>query len=402
MAAALVVLVLAGGIGYRASQHSGVGAAPLSSAPVSVSDSSSIDGLTAYLVQVPNDSSAWARLGNAELERGRATADPVWYNQSAGSFAKSLSLQPIDNHAALAGQAALDSAKHLFSDAAALAKQALAIDAYNSLAMAALTDALTELGRYPEALAAAHKLDNTRPGVASFARLSYQAELRGDIVEARRLMELAATNADTIAELTFSRYHQGLLALGVGDLPGARAALAAGLAAAPNDTNLLHLTARIAVASGDTAGAMIDYATLVSRLPSAAFCIEDAELLISIGRGADAAGVLELARAQLKLIHAAGFVSDPSEVLLEADHGDAATALTTAEQVWGRRASTPPTPTPGHCTATPRTRRRSRSPTRPWPSGPRRRSCDTTAALSLRVSPACRVATRRKHTPHGQ
>ena len=52
-----------------------------------------------------------------------------------------------------------------------------------------MVDALTELGRYPEALTTLQRMVDLNPGVASFTRISDSYELRGDTVGAKEALD---------------------------------------------------------------------------------------------------------------------------------------------------------------------------------------------------------------------
>ncbi len=248
------------------------------------------------------------------------------------SFRRSLQLQPDGNPPALAGIAAVDAARHDFAAAEDGARAALAVNPLDATAQAILVDALTELGRYDEALAAADRLDSTHPGLSSYTRLAYQEELRGHVAEALSLLALAADDAATPAQAAFARYQEGLLALQSGDVARAERSYAAGAAAAPDDLSLLHLRARIAVADGRGTQAADLYRTLVQRRPTAAFAVEAADVLAADTR--ERAGLIALAQAQLAVNRANGVQPEPSDVVIEATYGDPATALRMAESLW--------------------------------------------------------------------
>jgi tetratricopeptide (TPR) repeat protein len=295
--------------------------------------------LRARVARVPGDWPAWSALGAAELERGRASGEPAAYAAAAQAFDRSLRVHPEGNDAALAGQAALEAARHRFADAERTARRALAVNPDSPQALATLTDALTELGRYPDALATAERLDQLKPGVASFARLSYQAELRGRIPDAIALMARAASEASTPAQVAFARAIEGTLRLGNGDVAGAEGAWRAGTAAAPQDVALLRLGARIAWTHGDRELAARGYADVMARRPSAADAAAQAEVLTALGRTREAAVALEVARAAQTLARDAGIELEAGDVLLEADHGDAGQAVVLGAQLWGRSPS---------------------------------------------------------------
>lgn len=301
-----------------------------------VATPSALDLARARTRDLPRDAAAWSGLALTALEAGRASADPALYAEAAAAARTSLTVQPRDNDLALAAQAALADAEHDFDGARSLALQALAVNPRSPVALAALTDALTELGRLDDALDAARRLDAVRPGVASFSRLSYQAELRGDLPRARALMTDAAAAATTPAQVAFARAQEGLLALAAGDVTGAGRALDAGRAVAPDDVALAHLAARVAVGRGDTAGAVAAYAAVVARRPSPAYAAEQAEVLTAAGDTAGARAALDLARAGYALQTASGVRPEGAQVLFEADQGEPATAVRLGREVLGR------------------------------------------------------------------
>jgi tetratricopeptide (TPR) repeat protein len=298
-----------------------------------------LEAARAQVARVPGDWPAWSALGSLELERARVSGDPAAYDAAARAFETSLKLQPTDNAAALAGLASVSAARHDFATAERQARRALAVNTSSPEALVALTDALTELGRYDEALATARRLDAVRPGVASFTRLSYQAELRGDTAGALALMRRAADDAATPAQVAFARTYEGSVALDAGDVAAADAAYRAGVAVSPDDTGLLHLGARVARAQGRTDVAIGRYADLVERRPTVTFAAEQAALLTAAGRPADAAAALELARAAQSLARSARVAPEAADVLFEADHGDRARAVALGAELWRRAPS---------------------------------------------------------------
>jgi tetratricopeptide (TPR) repeat protein len=286
--------------------------------------------------EVPEDPGGWSALALVALEEGRATADPARYAEAEAAVVRSLRLQPEGNDLALAARAGIANARHDFAAARLDAERALSINPYSATALAALTDALTELGRLDEALAAARRLDENQPGAGSFARLSYQAELRGDLTGAADLMRRAADLADTPAQAAFARYHEGLLALADGDVEAARTALAAGASVASGDVLLLHLSARIAVAEEAPGSAERLYERLVARRPTPVYATEQAEVLLGAGDDEGARAALDVARAGYALQTSADVAAEGTQVLFEAEHGDPAGAVRLGRQVLQR------------------------------------------------------------------
>jgi tetratricopeptide (TPR) repeat protein len=303
------------------------------------SGSAELDAARTHVARVPGDWPAWAALGSLELEQARVSGDPAAYEGAQRDFERSLRLQPTGNAAGLAGLAAVSAARHDFATAERRARQALAVNPSSPEALAALTDALTELGRYGEALATARRLDAVRPGVVSFTRLSYQAELRGDLRTARALLRRAAADAATPAQVAFALTYEGAAALAAGDVEGADAAWREGTAVAPDDTGLLHLGAQVARAQGRLDESAARYAALVARRPTVTYAAEQAAVLQATGRAGEAAEALELARAAQSLATSAGVAPEAADVLFEADHGDPARAVALGAALWKRAPS---------------------------------------------------------------
>ena len=75
-----------------------------------------------------------------------------------------------------------------------------AINPYNGNVYGVIGDAQVELGRYQDAFATFQTMVDMRPGVASYARVSYARELMGDVPGAIQAMEAARDIAGTPAD----------------------------------------------------------------------------------------------------------------------------------------------------------------------------------------------------------
>ena len=228
------------------------------------------------------------------------------------------------------------------------------------------------------------RADDLEPGPPTFARLSYQAELRGDLAEATRLMRLSrdAATADAPA-YAFASFHLGELARAAGDLPAAGRHYAAALSADPTYAPALAGRARLAAARGDYATAVRTYRSVVARLPLPEYVAELADLYLATGRPDQAEQQLAVAAASARLAAANGVRTDLETALVEADHGSPADALRAARAEWRSAApSTPPTRWRGRCT-------RPAATGRPWPTpGGRPRSARRTPGCSSTAAPS--------------
>src|SRR6185312_7033060 len=259
-----------------------------------------------HLRAVPGDYVTWAALGSAYIERARVTADPAYYPKAGGALRHSLKLRPTGNPAALTGLGALANARHKFATARHLAHRALRADPYSADAYGVLADALTQLGNAPAATGAVQHMLDLRPGLAAYARASYDLEQHGRLGAAAALMRRALGDAVDPADIAFCRYQLGELAWRAGRLDAAATQYAAGQAADPGYLPLLAGQGRVAAARGQTRTALAGYAELTARYPSPGYLMEYANLLRATGHPARAGQQLALAAAALRLFQANG------------------------------------------------------------------------------------------------
>jgi tetratricopeptide (TPR) repeat protein len=290
-----------------------------------------------HLRTVPGDYAAWAALGGAYIERARVTADPTYYPKAEGALRRSLTLQPRGNPAAPVGLGALANARHEFATARDLAHRALRVDHYSADAYGVLADAQTQLGNPPAATEAIQHMLDLRPGLAAYARASYNLEQQGRLGEAAALMRHALRDAVDPADIAFCRYQLGELAWRAGRLGDAETEYAAGQAADRAYLPLLAGQARVAAARGRTVAALAGYAELTARYPSPGYLMDYATLLRATGQPARADQQLALAAAALRLFKANGGTDDLGLAQLALAQGHAKRAVLAAKREWSRR-----------------------------------------------------------------
>jgi tetratricopeptide (TPR) repeat protein len=286
---------------------------------------------------VPGDYVTWAALGSAYIERARVTADPTYYPKAEGALRRSLELRSTGNPAALVGLGALANARHEFAAARDLARRALRIDPYSADAYGVLADAQTQLGNPPAATDAIQHMLDLRPGLAAYARASYDLEQQGRLGDAAALMRRALGDAVDPADIAFCRYQLGELAWRTGRLGDAETEYAGGQAADPAYLPLLAGQARVAAAHGHTAAALADYAELTARYPSPGYLMEYANLLRAAGQPTRANQQLALAAAALRLFKVNGGTDDLGVAQLAVAQGHSRQAVLAAEREWSRR-----------------------------------------------------------------
>jgi len=290
-----------------------------------------------HLRAVPGDYVTWAALGSAYLERARATADPTYYPKADGALRRSLKLRPAGNPAALVGLGALANSRHEFATASDLAHRALRIDPYSADAYGVLADAQTQLGSAPAATDAVQHMLDLRPGLAAYARASYDLEQRGRLGDAAALMRRALGDAADPADIAFCRYQLGELAWRTGRLDDAETEYAAGQAADPAYLPLLAGQARVDAARMQTDAALAEYAELTARYPSPGYLMDYANLLRATGQPRRADQQLALTAAALRLFKANGGTDDLGTAQLALTEGHAKQAVFAAKREWSRR-----------------------------------------------------------------
>jgi tetratricopeptide (TPR) repeat protein len=285
----------------------------------------------------PTKGNAYLSLGVGLLQRVRETADPSLYTQADEAFATAGRLLPGDPLVAI-GVGTLQLARHRFAAALQSGRRALAIAGVNATADGVVVDALVELGRYKEAAAEAQKMVDLKPGLASYARVSYLRELYGDLPGALAAMEDAARAAGPTPEnFAYVTVLVGNLRTLNGDRTGAARAYQEALAAFPKYPPALAGQGRLAVGDGDFATARERFGAAAAIVPLPEYVIALGEVAEASGDGAAAQSNYKLARVETQLLVANGVVVDLELALFEADHGDPARALELARAAYAER-----------------------------------------------------------------
>jgi len=283
-----------------------------------------VDGLQDKLRRSPKDAEAWAALGSAYVEMGRATAQASYHQRAQGALDESLKLKP-DNGSALIGLGALANARHDFTAARDYAVKAARPD--SAEAQGVLVDALTQLGDDAGAAVALQRMLDLRPGVASFTRAAYHFELHGRVDDARDALRKALDSVSSSEEEAFCRFQLGELAFNAGALDEA--------AEHYERANSLQGRGKMAAARGRFDEALGHYRALVERTPAPQLLVEYGEVLEKAGRRDEASAQYSLAMQQLRSFGG----DDLTAALIAADHGDPAEALRFAQAEWAKRQS---------------------------------------------------------------
>ncbi len=293
-----------------------------------------IDRLAAQVEANPDDAEAQRDLGFALLQRVRETADPSLYESAEAAFAAARRLSP-DDALVYVGIGGLQLGRHEFADALESGIRAAELSPSLASARAVIVDALVELGRYDEADEAAAEMFALSDDLSTLARVSYLAELRGNLDVALSAMRMAAESPGLAPENT--AYVQALLAnllVYSGDPAGAAAAYRTALDLVPAHAPSLAGQARLAIGAGDLDEAIRLYERASEIVPLPEYVIALGDTQAAAGQTDQAAQSFALARAEIQLFEASGVVVDLDFSLFEADHGDPARALQLAQAAY--------------------------------------------------------------------
>jgi tetratricopeptide (TPR) repeat protein len=301
-----------------------------------------IASLESRLDAAPDDWQASAALGIAYVRQARVTADPSVYPFAEKALRRSLASQPTGNADALVGLGTLAAARHDFAAALRWARRAVRTAPFDADAYGLLGDAQVELGRYRAAFASFQRMVDTRPDLASYARVSYTLELRGNVAGAIDAMRAAADVAAGPADAAWAAAQIGKLHFGAGRTDVAERWFRRAQAADPRSMEAQVGLALVAWASGDIRTAIAAYERLVTRFPSPEDVATLGDLYAAAGDAEAAAAQFDLVRAEARLFRANGVDTDLEIALFEADHpgvGSARAALRAARAEWARRQS---------------------------------------------------------------
>lgn len=135
----------------------------------------------------------------------------------------------------LSTKASVQLSQHDFTGALTTAERAIVINPHNAQIYGALVDANVELGRYEAAVTAADKMNQIRPDLRSYSRVSYLREIHGDVAGAKEAMGRAVkAGAPGYESTAWARLTLGELHHRYGDPKAAAAQYRAILEERPN------------------------------------------------------------------------------------------------------------------------------------------------------------------------
>jgi tetratricopeptide (TPR) repeat protein len=285
-----------------------------------------LDATIASLQRLLGERAHWrplASLGLAYLTKGRATADPAYYSKAEAVLRQSLRLHASGNTEARLGLGALAAARHDFHGALRWGRSAQRLNPQGADAYGVMADALVELGRYRRAGRVLQRMVDLRPGLASYARVSYYRELHGDVAGAIEAMSAALEFGGAGEDAAWAAYQLGELYFNSGRIVEARRQYARGAYLAPRYPLPKAGLAKVAAARGHIQRATRTLAPVVARYPAPELVILLGDLYRAAERPGRAATQWELVEAMQRLYESNGFDLDLELVLFDADHGRA-------------------------------------------------------------------------------
>ena len=269
-----------------------------------------------------SDAAFQARLGLSHIQRSRDEANPTFLPRADEVLQRSLELQPEGNLEAFVGMASLANARHDFSTSVEWSRRAIETDPYSADAYGLLGDALFELGRVRAADAAYEEMVARRPDVASYVRVSYALQYRGEVRAAIGAMKLALQAAGPSGETAaWVRHQMADIYAGTLDIEEAARQNRIGISVAPEYVPPAVGLAETFVARGRVAAAIEIMEEAVSHLPSLEYMVTLGELYEAAGRLDDADAQYDSVASKLASYRRNGVLPDADFIIFHADHG---------------------------------------------------------------------------------
>ena len=198
-----------------------------------------------------------------------------------------------------------------------------------------LVDANIELGRYREAASVLQRMVDRKPNLDSYARVAYLRELRGDLSGASHALQLATSAGGEGPEnVAFVQSLLGNLQLAQRRPDRAQRAFRTALAKVPGYAPAQAGLARVDIAAGRHDQAITRLRALVARDPKQEYVVLLGELQLAAGQTQAARRSLANVPDELKRLESAGENTETEKALFEADHGNAARAVTAGQAAW--------------------------------------------------------------------
>ncbi|MCC3154863.1 tetratricopeptide repeat protein [Hymenobacter sp. BT770] len=272
-----------------------------------------VRGLLAKLRRNPDDYKSRLLLAQAYMQEGRVTGDHAYYDAAAMKLLDAVLRAEPENFEAMACKATLSLTQHHFSQGLALAQQAQQLNPNSGFVYGLLTDAHVELGQYDEAIKMADKMNQVRPDLSAYARVSYLREIYGDVPGAIEAMTMAVKAGLSGMEQTeWTRVALGHLYEISGDLARAEGCYETSLLVRPGYAYALAGRGRVAAARQNYPAAIKDLQQARAMVKDYAFSDELVDLYRQSGQSGKADA---MARESIEMLANAAKQADEDEEL---------------------------------------------------------------------------------------
>ena len=270
-----------------------------------------IEGLQAKLRANPQDHKSRLLLAQAFMQEARVTGDHGYYDGAAMQLLETVLQAEPENFEALCCKASLCLTQHHFAQGLGIAQKAQKINPNSGFVYGLLTDANVEMGHYDEAIKMADKMNQVRPDLPAYARVSYLREIYGDMPGAIEAMDFAVKAGYIGLEQTeWTRVALGHLYEVSGDTARASGYYRMALMARPGYAYALAGLGRVAAARKDFARAIKLYQQARITVKDYAFTDELTDLYKLNGQADDSK---KMAEESIDMLASAAKEADDNE-----------------------------------------------------------------------------------------
>lgn len=158
-------------------------------------ENAEIETAQKMIERMPDAVGGYNSLAIAYIREARKSGDFSLNSKAETAVNRALEIEP-DNYDAQRLQASLLLTFHKFQEGLEAGKKLQQKSPQDPFVYGVLTDANVELGNYKEAIDAAQQMVDLRPGMESYARVSYVRSMHGDSDGAIEAMKMAASISD--------------------------------------------------------------------------------------------------------------------------------------------------------------------------------------------------------------
>lgn len=255
----------------------------------------------------PNNPYAYYHLGDAYIQKARASGDPTYFELAEQALRRSLSLNP-EQSGARRHLAYVMALRHDFAAAAAEAEMAIAVDPSDVDAHGVLGDAYLEMGRLEQAEKAYKNMIVLKESLASYSRMSGLKSLRGDhegaVSDLHKAIELGQEQNQPEESIAWAQWQLAADYFSQGNLSGAESHFQRALQTYPNYYRGLAGVAQVRAAQKRYDEAIGLYQKAISVIPMPEYIAALGDVYEKIGRADEARKQYELVEYIGKLSNA--------------------------------------------------------------------------------------------------